>query len=129
MDYEVILIMSILYGIATYFHRHQGSHLFNIKSGKVTLNPLLVLILWSYNISFLPWLFLIFIGFKTIWYLPLIILGLSQIISLSLVSIEMKINYKNNDVINGALVSLLGIPMIPLCLIPLLFLFPKALIN
>jgi hypothetical protein len=121
--------MSILYGISTYFHRHQGSHLVHIKSGEVTLNPILVFILWSYNITFLPWLFLIFIGFKTTWYLPLIVLGLSQAISLSLVSIEMKLNYKNNGIINGALVSILGIIVVPLTLIPLLFLFPNVLTN
>ncbi len=116
MQYETILLMSIFYGIAAYFHRHQGTHLTQIKSGQVTLNTILVLILWSYNITFLPWLALIYIGYKTIWYFPVIILFLSQVVSFFSVSLERKFNW------NGALISLMGIIFIPIALIFLIYL-------
>lgn len=108
--------MTIFYGISTYFHGHQASHLIYLKEGhqrnvgRVTLNPLLVLILWLYHITHLPWLILIFIGYKTIWYYPLIIILFSQIVRFGLVAIEMRLK------INGAIISLVGIVVIPVTL-------------
>lgn len=126
MNYQLILEMAILYGIAIYFHRHQGSHLAYIKIGEVTLNPILVFILWVYNITFLPWLALIFIGYKNNWKLPLIILLCAQIISMVLVSLEIKLNLQKN----AALISLFGIFVIPISLILLIVLSNNiAIVN
>ncbi|CAM8393625.1 hypothetical protein MCEMHM7_01072 [Candidatus Methylopumilus planktonicus] len=122
MQYETILLMSILYGIAAYFHRHQGTHLTQIKSRQVTLNPVLVFILWFYNITFLPWLALIYIGYKTIWYYPVIILFLSQFVSFLSISLERKFNW------NGALISLTGVVLIPIVLILLIYLSSSLIV-
>ncbi len=114
--YQTFILIIVLYGISTFFHGHQASHLTYIKEGhqphvgRVTLNPLLILILWLYHITHLPWLILIIIGYRTIWYYPLIIILLSQIVRFSLVAIEMRLK------INGALISLVGIVVIPITL-------------
>ncbi len=116
MPYQAIILMTIFYGISTFFDGHQASHLFYIKEGhqphygRVTLNPLLVLILWFYQIAHLPWLILIIIGYETTWYYPIIVILLSQIVRFSLVAIEMRLK------INGALISLAGILIMPLTL-------------
>lgn len=120
MDHQIKIwvLMILLYGIATFFHRHQGSHLAYIKlseteyvkGGRVTIDPLLILILWLYNVTLLPWLVLIFIGFKTVWYYSVIVLLASQIVSFGLSAVEMR------SKLNGALISLFGIIVIPLAL-------------
>ena len=116
MNYQAFVLMIILYGISTYFHGHQGSHLTYIKEGhqrqfgRVTLNPLLILILQIYNITMLPWLVLIIIGITTVWFYPIIIILFSQIVRFSLTGIEMRLK------VNGALISLTGIFVIPVTL-------------
>ena len=118
MNYTTILLMTLLYGITTYFHGHQGSHLFNIKNGRATLNPLFLIILWAYNVTFLPWAVLIFIGYKTFWYYPVIILVLSQIVRFSLVSLETTLKIHKN----AWMISLIGIVAIPISLLFLIYL-------
>lgn len=116
MNYQVFVLMIILYGISTYFHGHQGSHLTYIKEGhqrqfgRVTLNPLLILILQIYNITMLPWVVLIIIGITTVWFYPIIIILFSQVVRFSLTGIEMRLK------VNGALISLTGIFVIPVTL-------------
>ena len=119
MNFQTLLIMSILYGITIFFWGHQGSHLAWIKAREASLNILLVLILYIYHITFLPWLALIYIGYKTLWYYPVIILALAQVIRLFLVSIEMRFKW------NGALISLTGILVIPISLIALILQLPN----
>lgn len=115
MPYQTLILMSLLYGISAFFNRHQASHLVYIKEGdqkgvgRVTLNPMLILILWVYHLPW-SWLILILIGLKTFWYYPVIILLISQVLSFILVGIEMKLK------LNGALLSLFGIIVIPIAL-------------
>lgn len=122
MYYQTFILMILLYGISTFFHGHQASHLTYIKEGqqpyvgRVSLNPLLVSVLWLYHICHLPWLVLIIIGYQTVWFYPIIILLLSQIVRFGLVAIEMRFK------INGALISLVGIVVIPITLYFVFFL-------
>lgn len=123
MTFQILLLMSILYGITTYFHGHQGSHLTHNHFGDAPLNPFLVLILNIYIRLFFPWLILLYIGYKTHWSYPVIILVISQVIRLILISIQRKLDW------NGALISLTGILVIPITSILLIVLTFNFLIN
>ena len=115
---EHIFIGIVLYAFAAYLHGHQGSHLAYIKAGNAVLNPYLVFILWIYNITFLPWAALIWLGYKTIWYLPFGVLLGSLLIRPMLISIEQRTGL----VKHAWAVSLMGIFFIPLCLGGMLYL-------
>jgi len=115
---QVFLIQTLLYGTVSYFYGHQGSHLASVRSGQSRLNPLLVKILWLYNITFLPWLVLIWLGFHIVWYYPVAILIASFIPRLILISIEMKMGWTSN----AWAISLIGIVTIPLGLACMLYL-------
>lgn len=80
------LTLAILASLAFYFAMHQGSHLAYLSVNRVQLNPTLSLLMSIERIA-VP-IFLIWYGFKTVWYYPLL---LSVIIfpgAIVLVSIE-----------------------------------------
>jgi hypothetical protein len=92
---------------------HQGSHLVAIKFGQATLNPLLVTILLVYHWLFHPWLFLIWYGYKTIWWYGLAAFGIGLVFQL----IWTKISAITGVIKNAWAISLSGIPIIPVLLI------------
>jgi hypothetical protein len=109
---ESFILITLLYGISAYFHRHQGSHLVAIRDGKASLNPVLVRVMQGFNLTFLPWLLMLWVAFETVWYYPILIILISQIISFGLVFIETKFNLAKS----AWLISLIGVLAIPLCL-------------
>lgn len=112
---------ALLYSLAAHLHGHQGSHLAHIKTGNDTLNSYLVFILWIYNITFLPWLALIWLGYKTVWYLPFAVLIGSLLIRPMLFSIEQRTGL----VKHAWAISLLGIPLIPIFLAGMIHVIAK----
>ena len=122
---ESFLLITLLYGITDYFHRHQGSHLFAIRDGKATLNPFIVKIMQIFNLSFLPWLVLLWVAYKTVWYYPIAIILFSQIVSFGMVFLESKLNLTKS----AWAISLLGLIAIPLCLMIILLMVAVGNLN
>lgn len=118
---ELFFIIVLLYGVATYFHGHQGSHLAYIKIGEAVLNPFLTFVLWFYHITFLPWLAMIWLGYKTIWYYPLIVILAAQIVRFALVLIQDNLGLTQK----AAFISLFGIVAIPAALVGIVILIPE----
>jgi len=58
-------LIAVLYSLVAYLHGHQGSHLAAIKSRRAELNPVLLFVLLAYNwLFFVPWLLLVWYGYK-----------------------------------------------------------------
>ena len=101
----------LLYSMVAFITGHQGSHAFSIKTGLSTLNPVLTLLLGLYSLPF-PILFLIWIGYKTIWWYAVSIFFMSLIFRL----IWTKITIETGLVKSAWAISLLGIIIIPFLL-------------
>lgn len=123
---ESFILITILYGFSSYFHRHQGSHLLAIRDGKASLNPILIRIMQAFNLTFLPWFLMLWVAFETVWYYPILIILFSQIISFGLVFIETKFNLAKS----AWLISLIGVVVIPVCLLIIILIVSSgSLIN
>jgi hypothetical protein len=118
---QTFLIIVLLYGVAVYFHGHQASHLTYIKIGQATLNPFLVLVLWIYHITFLPWLAMIWLGYKTIWYYPLMVIIGAQIVRAILIAYQSDMGLAQR----AAYISLIGIIAIPVTLAGIVMMIPN----
>lgn len=105
--------IAVMYSFFAFFRGHQGSHLVAIKFGQATLNPLFVTILLVYHWVFWPWLFLIWLGYKTAWWY-----GLAAFV----IGLAFRLVWTKITAIMGAnksawAISLVGIPIIPVLLI------------
>lgn len=118
---QIFLIIVLLYGVAAYFHGHQGSHLAYIKIGEAVLNPFITLVLWIYHITFLPWLTMIWLGYKTVWYYPIIVILAAQAVRFALVLIQDNLGLTSK----AAYISLLGIVAIPTALAGIIIIAPE----
>jgi hypothetical protein len=103
----------IMYSGATFLHGHQGSHLAYLKIGSATLNPILILPMWIYNITFPFVLFSAWIAYKVSWKYSLLIIGMSFILRLVWTGIASATGANRN----AWALSLLGIPVIPVLFI------------
>ena len=110
---QTFLYIVLLYGMAVYFDGHQASHLMYIKEKRGDLNPTLTFILSLYAISHLPWLVLIWVGYRTTWYYPLVVILFAQLVRLVLISIQDKLDLTKD----AWAISLLGLVAIPVSLI------------
>jgi hypothetical protein len=102
-----------MYSFFAFFRGHQGSHLVAIKYGQATLNPLFVTILLAYHWLFWPWLFLIWLSYKTAWSYGLAAFVIGLIFRL----VWTKISAVTGAIKNAWAISLIGIPIIPVLLI------------
>lgn len=103
-------LIAIMYSLLAYFHGHQGSHIAAIKSGQAKLNPVLLWILLVYNwLFFVPWLFLIWYGYKTIWWYAVGVFVIGWVFRL----VWTKIGMVTGIIKNAWSISLIGIPIIP----------------
>ena len=109
---QTFLYIVLLYGMAVYFDGHQASHLMYIKEKRGDLNPTLTFILSLYAISHLPWLVLIWVGYRTTWYYPLVVILFAQPVRLALISIQDKLDLTQD----AWAISLLGLIAIPFSL-------------
>ena len=115
-DLNFIFIV-LLYGIASYFYGHQASHLMHIRAGQAELNPTLTLILSIYGVLYLPWLVLLWIGYSTTWYFPLLVMLFSLPVRLALISIQSNLNLTKD----AWAISLIGIVTVPIALLTIIF--------
>jgi hypothetical protein len=80
-----------------------------VGSGHATLSPLLFFILIVCGWLFHPWLFLIWYGYKTIWWYAVGVLAIGFVFQL----LWTKIGIVTGAVKNAWAISLIGIPIIP----------------
>jgi hypothetical protein len=113
--------ISVMYSLVTYVHGHQGSHLVAIQSGNAELNPVLTFILVVYNwLAPVSWVFIFWYAFKTVWWYAVGVLVIGFIFRL----IWTKLEVVSGLVKNAWVISLVGIPTIPLllvCMVELVF--------
>lgn len=111
-----------MYSLLAYFQGHQGSHLAAIKSGQAELNPVLLSILLIYNwLFFVPWLFVVWYGHKTVWWYAVGVFVIGWVSRL----VWTKIGMVTGLIKNAWAISLVGILIIPallLCMVELTFL-------
>ena len=106
-------------GLVGYFHKHQASHLAHLAIGNAELNPFLLHLLigsyrWVYRwLVYLPWAFLVWYGYKTVWWLAVGAWVAGWIFQLVLVKIEMATGLTRS----AWAISLVGIPVIPVLII------------
>jgi hypothetical protein len=105
-------LIAVIYSLLTYFLGHQASHLAWISAGQSRLNPLLTLILLVYHWLFHPWLFLVWYGYKTVWWYAFAVFGIGLVFRL----IWTKIGIVTGAIRNAWAISLIGIPIIPVLL-------------
>jgi hypothetical protein len=104
----------MMYSVLAYVHGHQGSHIAAIVSGQATLNPLFLWILLVYNwLFFVPWLFLIWFGYKTSWWYAVGALAIGFVFRL----LWTKIGIVTGAIKDAWAISLIGIPIIPVLLL------------
>ena len=109
-------VIASLYSLSSYFLGHQGSHLAALRAGTAVLNPVLVLPLVVYNwLSFLPLGFLIWCGYKTVWWYAVGTFLVGWVIRLAMIKIEMASGLTRS----AWAISLLGILVIPASLFTL----------
>jgi hypothetical protein len=116
---QAFFFVVLLYGVAVYFDGHQASHLMYMRAREEYLNPSIHFTLVLYSASHMPWLVLIWMWYKTTWHFPLAVMLFAQLVRLALVSIQDKLNLTKD----AAVISLLGIIVIPICLISIIFIF------
>lgn len=119
---QTFLYIVLLYGMAVYFDGHQSSHLMYIKEKRGDLNPTLTFILSLYAISHLPWLVLIWVGYRTTWYYPLVVILFAQPVRLALISIQDKLDLTQD----AWAISLLGLIAIPFSLIGIILIISNV---
>src|SRR6516162_10584157 len=81
-DFTLIILASL----ASYFTMHQGSHLTWLSAGHAQLNPTLALLMVVEKYA--SPVFLIWYGWKTVWYYPLILMAICFPGTIVLVNIE-----------------------------------------
>ena len=112
--YSTFWTVAVLYGVIAYLCGHQGSHLAAVRTGRAPLAPVLVTILIVYNwLFFVPWLFLIWFGYETVWWWALAVLAIGFACQAVLTKIAMSTGLQKN----AWAISLIGIPAIPLLLL------------
>jgi hypothetical protein len=82
-----LLTLVILYTFTFYFSMHQSSHLAHLEADRrVRLNPLLALLMSVEQLIIV--LFLVWYGYRTVWYYPFILAGLGFPTTIILTTIE-----------------------------------------
>ena len=81
------LTLVILYTFTSYFSIHQGSHLAYLEADRrVKLNPCLAFLMGIEQI--IIFLFLVWYGYRTVWYYPLVLAAIGFPASIVLTTIE-----------------------------------------
>ena len=81
------LILVVLYTFTFYFAMHQSSHLVAVRSDyRVSLNPILSVLMNLERIAGLA--FLVWYGYKTVWYYPILLAAIAFPTTLLLKIIE-----------------------------------------
>jgi hypothetical protein len=68
-DFTLIALASFV----SFFRMHQGSHLAYVHVNHTQLNPTLTLL--TYSVRYTGPIFLIWYGFKTVWYYPFLLMA------------------------------------------------------
>jgi hypothetical protein len=111
MNSHPYLTLVILYSTASYFWMHQSSHLAYLQADfRVKLNPTLKLLM-SVEQFGIP-LFLIWYGFRTVWYYPFILGALGFPAAMVLVMIEKAIKLHRS----AWAISISGVLFVPVLL-------------
>jgi hypothetical protein len=105
-DFTLIVLASL----ASYFTMHQGSHLAWLSAGHSQLNPTLALLM-SIEKYASP-IFLIWYGFKTVWYNPLLLIAICFPGTIVLVTIERTLGLTRK----AWVISISGILFVPVLL-------------
>lgn len=105
------LTLLILYGFTCHFTMHQKSHILMASVDfRVKLNELLIFVMHVERIATL--LFLIWFGFRTVWYYPFILAALGYMVAFPMKIIEHTIKLHRN----AWAVSISGIVFVPILL-------------
>jgi hypothetical protein len=105
------LTLVILYAFTFYFSMHQSSHLTYLEvDRRVWLNPRLALLMSVEQIIVV--LFLIWYGYKTVWYYPFILAAIGVPMTFVLVMIEKAIKLHRS----AWAISILGVFFVPMLL-------------
>ena len=108
--------IAVMYSLFAYFLGHQASHLAAITVRRAELRPRLALVLLVYRWVFFPWLFLIWYGYKTVWWYAVA----AGVTGFAFRLIWTKIEMVTGAVRNAWAISLIGIPIVPVLLILML---------
>jgi hypothetical protein len=105
-DFTLIILTSL----ATYFSMHQGSHLAYLSVDRAQLNPVLTILM---NIEqYAGPIFLIWYGFKTVWYYPFLLIAVCFPPIIVLAAIEQTLKLTRN----AWVISVSGILFVPVLL-------------
>jgi hypothetical protein len=108
-----VWIIAALYSLMTYFYGHQGSHIAAVMQQGVKLNRYLLIVLLVYNWLFLNYVFIVWYGYKTVWWYAVSVFVVSQILRL----VWTKIEIETGALKEAWVISLIGIPTIPILLL------------
>jgi hypothetical protein len=101
------LTLIILASFVSYFRMHQGSHLAYVNAYHTQLNPTLTLLM--YLGRYTGPIFLIWYGFKTVWYYPFLLMTVCIPGVIVLVSIEQAVRLTQR----AWVISISGILFVP----------------
>lgn len=111
MNSHPYLVLVILYSLTFYLYMHQSSHLTYLEADpRVRLNPLLSLLMSIEQIAGL--LFLVWYGYQTVWYYPLILAAIGFPCTIVLTTIERAIKLHRS----AWAISISGILFVPVLL-------------
>lgn len=111
MSSHPYLVLVILYTLAFYFYMHQTSHLAYLSADRrIRLNSFLALLMSVEQIAGL--LFLVWYGYQTVWYYPLMLAAIGFPSTLVLTTIEHAIKLHRN----AWVISIAGILFVPVLL-------------
>jgi hypothetical protein len=111
MSNHPYFVLVILYTLAFYFYMHQSSHLTHLSADpRLRLNPLLSLLMSIEQIAGL--LFLVWYGYETVWYYPLLLAAIGFPGTIVLTTIERAIKLHRS----AWAISISGILFVPVLL-------------
>jgi hypothetical protein len=111
MSTHPYLTLVILYTFTSYFSMHQASHLAYLDADRrVKLNPYLALLMSVEQIIVV--LFLVWYGYRTVWYYPLVLAAIGFPMTLVLTTIEHAIKLHRS----AWAISISGVLFVPVLL-------------
>ena len=102
-DFTLIILASL----ASYFTMHEGSHLTWLSAGHARLNPTLALLMVVEKYA--SPVFLIWYGWKTVWYYPMLLMVICFLGTIVLVTIERALKLTQK----AWIISISGILFVP----------------
>jgi hypothetical protein len=117
------LLVFALYSVVTWIIGHQSSHIASLKNGQATLNWALAFVMGLE--TFLGLLFLVWFGYRTLWYQAVLLLLVSLAVRPLLIIVERGLGLTQR----AWLISTFGIILVPVLLVTLIFVVESGFPN